>query len=91
VVIGRFLCPVVIWRFLSPVTWRSAGLALGTTRLLFVQAPDLQDLNSEDLEPGEQPIQGRLVPDRAVHDGLDRFHRGGEQVEVEQCLGREDA
>jgi hypothetical protein len=35
-------------------------------------------------------MQGRLIPKRAMQDGLDRFHRGGEPVEVKQSLGREN-
>ena len=35
-------------------------------------------------------MQGRLIPKRAVQDGLDRFYRGGEPVEVKQSLGREN-
>ena len=38
-----------------------------------------------------KPVQGGLVLNRAMHDRLDRFHRGGEPVEVEQGLGRENA
>ena len=66
---------------------RSASEA---ARILSVQAADLQDLDAEGLEPGEQPVQRRLISDRAVQDGFDRFYRGGKPVEVEQRLGREN-
>src|SRR6185437_12296601 len=58
--------------------------------ILLVQPPDLYDLDAERLEPGQKPVQGGLVLKRAVHDRLDRFDRGGEPVEVEQRLGREN-
>jgi hypothetical protein len=48
------------------------------------------DLDAERLEPGEQPVQGGLIPDGAVQNGFDRFHRGGERLEVKQGLGRYD-
>jgi len=54
-----------------------------------VQTADLQDLDPEFLEPREQPVESRLVLDRAVHDGFDRFHRCAEPLEVEQGFGRE--
>jgi hypothetical protein len=80
------------------LNWSQAGAAvrpaslivLVATRVLTVQAADLENLDPEGLEPGEQPVQRRLVPNRAVQDSLDRFHRGGEPVEVEQRLGRKD-
>jgi hypothetical protein len=50
----------------------------------------LQKLDPEGLQPGEEALQGRLIPQRAVHDGLDRLHRRGEPVEVKQRLGREN-
>jgi hypothetical protein len=59
-------------------------------RILSVQTADLQDLDPECLEPGEQPVESRLVLDRAMQDGFNRLHRGGEPVEVEQRLGREN-
>ena len=65
-------------------------IVLAATRILAVQAADLQDLDPERLEPGEQPVQSRLVPNRAVQDSLNWFHRGGEPVEVEQRMGREN-
>ena len=50
----------------------------------------LQDLHAERLEPGEKPVQGGLIPQRAVQDRFDRLHRGGEPLEVKQGFGRED-
>jgi hypothetical protein len=70
----------------SPVA--ASLVVLDAARILAVQAADLQDLDPERLEPGEQPVQSRLVSNRAVQDSLDRFHRGAEPVEVEQRLGR---
>ena len=66
-------------------------MALVATRILSVQAADLQDLDPECLKPREQPVQSRLIPNRAVHDGLDRFHRGRKPVEIEQRLGWKNA
>ena len=63
---------------------------LAATRVLSVQPTDLQDLDPEGLQPGEQPVQSRLISNRAVQDGLNRFHRGGQPVEVKQRLGREN-
>jgi hypothetical protein len=56
-----------------------------------VQPPDLYDLHAEGLEPGEQSVQGGFILNGAVNDRLDRLDRGGEPVEIEQGLGREDA
>ena len=39
-----------------------------------MEASYLQDLDTESLEPGEKPVQVSLIPERAVHDGLDRLH-----------------
>ena len=54
-----------------------------------MQTADLQDLNPEFLEPGEQSVESRLVLNRAVHDGFDRLHRCAEPLEVKQGFGRE--
>lgn len=59
-------------------------------RIVLVEATDLKDLDAECLEPGEQPVESGLVSNRAVHDGLDRLHGGGEPVEVKQRLGRQN-
>jgi hypothetical protein len=63
---------------------------LKARRILSVQAADLQDLDPERIESGQQPVQSCLVSNRAVQDGLHRFHRGGEPVEIEQRLGRKN-
>jgi hypothetical protein len=47
---------------------------LGGRRIPVLEASYLQDLDAEGLEPGEKPVQVRLIPERAVHDGLDRLH-----------------
>jgi hypothetical protein len=36
-----------------------------------MKAPYFQYLHAERLEPGEKPIQGGLIPERAMQD---RFH-----------------
>ena len=46
----------------------------GCGRIPVVEASYLQDLDAEGLEPGEKPVQVRLIPEGAVHDGLDRLH-----------------
>jgi len=35
-----------------------------------VQSPDLKNLDTKRLEPGEQPVQRSLIPQRAMHDCL---------------------
>ena len=49
----------------------------------------LQDLDAEQLKPGEQPSQGGLILERPVHHRLDWLHRSGKPVEVEQGFGRQ--
>jgi hypothetical protein len=66
-------------------------MVLVGTWILPVQAADLQDLHPECLKPCEQPVQSRLISDRAVYDSLDRFDRGRKPVEVEQRLGRKNS
>src|SRR5580658_3688686 len=51
-----------------------------------LQTADLLDLHPEGLQPGEQPVQRRLVPERSVHHGLHLLHGRGEPFEVEQSL-----
>ena len=55
-----------------------------------MEAAYFHDLDTERLEPGEQPVQGGLIPERAVQHGFDRLNRGGEPLEVEQSFGRYD-
>ena len=50
----------------------------------------LHDLHTEGLQPGQEPVQRGLIPQRAVQDRLDRLHRGAEQLEVKEGLGRRD-
>ena len=56
----------------------------------FVPAAYLPDLDAERLEPCEQCVQRCLVPERPVHDRLDRLDRGGELLEIKQDLEREN-
>ena len=56
-----------------------------------MQPPDLYHLHAEGLEPGEQPVQGSLILNRAVKERLNRLDRGFEPVEIDQGLGREYA
>jgi len=48
----------------------------------------LLDLNAEQFQACEQPVQSRLVGEGTVHDGHRRFRRGSQLLEVHQCLGR---
>ncbi len=54
-----------------------------------MQPAYFQDLNAERLEPGEKPVQRRLIPQRTVQQGFDRLYRGGEPLEIQQGFGRE--
>ena len=56
-----------------------------------MQTAYLLDLYAEHLEPGQQPVQGRLIANLTVHHGLHRFDRGDQVLEVEQGFGRQDA
>jgi hypothetical protein len=38
------------------------------------QAANLQDLDAKCFEPGQQALEGRLIPDLAMDDGLDGLH-----------------
>ena len=55
-----------------------------------MQTAYLDNLNAEGLKPGQEPVQGGLIPQRAVQDSLDRLHRGVEPLEVQQGFGRQD-
>ncbi len=48
-----------------------------------MEAAYLHDLHAECLEPGQEPVQGSLIPEGAVQDRFDRFHRGSQPLEVE--------
>jgi hypothetical protein len=50
----------------------------------------LHDLHTEGLQPGQEPVQRGLIPQRAVQDRLDRLHRGAEPLEVKEDFGRRD-
>ena len=43
-------------------------------RIPVLEASYLQDLDAECLEPGEKPVQGRLILNGTVQDGFDRLH-----------------
>jgi hypothetical protein len=43
-------------------------------RIPVLKASYLQHLDAECLEPGEKPIQGRLILNGTVQDGFDRLH-----------------
>ena len=47
---------------------------LGRGRIPVLEASYLQDLDAEGLEPGEKPVQGRLILNGTVQDGFDRLH-----------------
>jgi hypothetical protein len=59
-------------------------------RILAMETAYLHDLHAECLEPGEQPVQGGLIAERAVQHGLDRLNRGGQPFKVEQSFRRYD-
>jgi hypothetical protein len=65
--------------------------ALVGRRIMLVAAAHLQNLDPEGLQPGQQPLQCGLVPERPVHDSADWLDGGIEPVEVEQNLGRQNA
>ncbi len=48
-----------------------------------MEAAYLHDLHAECLEPGQEPVQGSWIPEGAVQDRFDRFHRGSQPFEVE--------
>ena len=52
-----------------------------------MQAAYLHDLYAKCLEPGQEPTQGTLIPDGAVQDRFDRFHRSAKPFEVKQGFG----
>jgi hypothetical protein len=65
--------------------WRATSAGAGTRqregsgslllRRWVREAPDLDQLQAEGLDAVEQPVEGRLVLDRAVEHRLHRFHR----------------
>jgi hypothetical protein len=49
-------------------------ISFASGRIPVLEASYLQDLDAECLEPGEEPIQGGLIPQGAVQDGFDRLY-----------------
>ncbi len=50
----------------------------------------LHDLHTKSLQPGQEPVQRGLIPQRSVQDRLDRLHRGAEPLEVKEDFGWRD-
>jgi hypothetical protein len=76
---------------LQQTSFAGVNLASGRVRRNRVmETVHLHDLRTERLEPGQQSVQGGLIPEGAVQDRLDRLHRGAEPLEVKQGFGRED-
>src|SRR5260370_19255387 len=68
-------------------------VSCGRTRVMRIrvmEAVHFDDPHAERLEPGEKPVQGRLIPEGAMQDRFDRLHRRGEPLEVKQGFGREN-
>ena len=55
-----------------------------------MEAAYLHDLHTEGLQPGQEPVQRGLIPQRAMQDRLDWFHRGAEPLEVKEDFGWRD-
>lgn len=55
-----------------------------------MQTADFHDLHAEGLQPGQEPVQGRLIPQGAVQDRFDGLYRSVKAVEVQQGFGWED-
>ena len=55
-----------------------------------MKAAYLHDLHTEGLQPGQEPVQRGLIPQRAMQDRLDWFHRGAEPLEVKEDFGWRD-
>ena len=67
---------------------RRARAARAARALSLRQAADLDQLEAERLDAVEQPVQLRLVADRAVQHGLDRLELARHPLEaVEQRAG----
>ena len=67
---GEAGCPAGL-RIRRSLTTR---FVLGRGRTPVLEASYLQDLDAECLEPGEKPVQGRLILNGTVQDGFDRLH-----------------
>jgi hypothetical protein len=63
---------------------------IGVMRSRVVETTYLHDLYAEGLQPGQEPVQGGLIPQGAVQDRFDRLHGSAEPLEVKQGLGREN-
>src|SRR5215207_3742241 len=57
--------------------------------LLAREPPDLDQLEAEGLDPVDQPVELRLVADRAVEDGLDRLEIARHSFEAVEQRGAE--
>lgn len=64
------ILPLAIGVAISPL---AVGWQLGP-RVRVVQTAYFEYLHAERLEPSEKPVQGRLIPERAMQDCLDRLH-----------------
>jgi hypothetical protein len=53
--------------------WALSERTAGRPRLI-VETAYLQNLDAERLKPGEQPVQRRLIGQRAMYYGPHRFH-----------------
>ncbi|MGH3418556.1 MAG: hypothetical protein ACRDOD_03025 [Streptosporangiaceae bacterium] len=51
----------------------------------------IDNIDAEDLEAGQQPLQRRTIGKLAVQHGLDWLYGSGEVLKVKQCLGRENS
>ncbi len=71
------------------------GLVLGVGRRRvgrgrIMQTADFYHLHAEGLQPGQEPMQGRLIPQGAVQDRFNRLYRSVKALEVQQGFGRQD-
>jgi hypothetical protein len=56
-----------------------------------MQAADLDNVDAECLEPGQQTLQRREIGYLAGQQCLDGYHRSGEIFEIEQGLRRKNS
>jgi hypothetical protein len=57
-------------------------------RVTVVDPAHFHDLDAKGLEPGEKPVQGRLIGQWAMQDGFYRLDGSREPLEVKQGFGR---
>lgn len=50
--------------------------------------PNLEDLDTEKLQPGEKPVERCLIRERAMQDGSGWFRDGLQPLKINQRLGR---